>query len=335
MMAQQTPAIADMHTHMGLMGIQRTPADLATDMRANGVRVVAWKLIADALWLGSNNQGIYQRSTPKPGELKTYFQKTLGEMLAYAQRTGLPVIRSAADLSRTSVAEPGLLLASEGADFLEGSLDELATAVQRGLRHLQLVHYIRNPVGDFQTESPDLGGLTPFGKSLITACEHQGVLVDLAHCSAQSFDHALEVARKPMVWSHGWVQGDGGSHRDVFGYLKRRLSIAQARKLADRGGVVGLWSLGLNRPDALWSARQNNPAGYARELAKLVRLLGADHVGLGTDLAGVGDGWSVNHYGQVREVVQMLEAEKLTASEIDKVTSGNFIRVLQATLPAG
>lgn len=334
-LAQQAPAIADMHSHMGLISRQRTPADLATEMRAHGTRIVAWKLVADALWLGSNNSGVYQRSTPKAGELKAYFDKTLDEMQAYAERTRLPVIRSVADLNKTSAGEPGLLFASEGADFLEGKIEDLASASKKGLRHLQLVHYIRNPVGDFQTESPDLGGLTPFGKSLITACEEQGVLVDLAHCSGQAFDQALEVGRKPMVWSHGWVQGEGGSHRDVYGYLKRRLSIERARQLAAKGGVVGLWGFGLSRGDALWSARQNDTTGYAKELVKLVRLLGADHVGLGTDLAGVGDSWSVNSYGQVREVIQKLEAEKLTASEIEKVASGNFLRVLQATLPAG
>lgn len=332
--AQQAPAIADIHSHLGLIGRQRTPSDLSTEMRAHGVRIVAWKLVADGLWLGSNNNGIYQRSTPKAGELRAYFEKTLGEMAAYAELTRLPVIRSVADLNKTSISEPGLLFASEGADFLEGRLEDLASASQKGLRHLQLVHYIRNPVGDFQTESPELGGLTPFGKSLIMACEEQGVLVDLAHCSGQAFDQALEVARKPMVWSHGWVEGEGGSHRDVYGYLKRRLSMGRARQLAAKGGVVGLWSFGLSRGDALWSARQNDTTGYARELVKLVRLIGADHVGLGTDLAGVGDNWSVNSYGQVREVIQKLEAEKLTASEIEKVASGNFLRVLQATLPA-
>ncbi len=332
--AQQTPPIADMHSHLGLYGRQRTPSDLSTDMRASGTRLVAWKLVADALWLGSNNNGIYQRSTPKAGELKAYFDKMLGDMQAYAAQTRLPVVRTVADLNKTSAAEPGLLFASEGADFLEGKLDDLASASQRGLRHLQLVHYIRNPVGDFQTESPDLGGLTAFGKSLITACEQQGVLVDLAHSSAQSLDQALDVARKPMIWSHGWVQGDGGGHRDVYGYLKRRLSLAQGRKLAAKGGVVGLWGFGLSRGDALWSAEKNDVAGYAREIAKLVRLLGADHVGLGTDLAGVGDNWSVNSYGQVREVIQKLEAEKLSAADIEKVASANFFRVLQATLPA-
>ncbi len=332
--AQQAPAIADMHSHLGLYARQRTPADLSTDMRASGTRLVAWKLVADYRWLASNNRGIYQTSVPVAGEPKAYFDKILDEMLAYAAQTRLTVVRTLADLNKTSAAEPGLLMASEGADFLEGKLDGLAAAAQKGLRHLQLVHYIRNAVGDFQTESPDLGGLTAFGKSLITACEQQGVLVDLAHSSAQSLEQALDVARKPMIWSHGWVQGDGGGHRDVYGYLKRRLSIAQARKLAAKGGVIGLWGFGLSRADAMWSAEKNDVAGYAREIAKLVRLLGADHVALGTDLAGVGDNWSVNSYGQVREVIQKLEAEKLGAADIEKVASGNFIRVLQATMPA-
>jgi membrane dipeptidase len=331
--AQAVPAIADMHSHLGLFARQRTPADLATEMRAHGVSVVAWKLVADLLWLGSNNNGVYQKSTPAAGELAAYFDKTLKEMMAYAQQTGLKVIRSAADLDTASAAAPALLIACEGADFLEGKVEGVASAAKQGLRVLQLVHYIRNPVGDFQTESPIHGGLTALGKATITACEENGVLVDLAHCSAAAVDQALDVARKPVIWSHGWVQGDGGSHRDPYGYLKRRLSNAQAKKIADKGGVVGLWGFGLSRPDSGWTAVKNDSTGYARELAKLVRLIGADHVGIGTDLAGVGDNWSVNDYGNVRSTMQKLESEKLSPAEIEKVAGGNFLRVLRQSLP--
>jgi membrane dipeptidase len=78
--------------------------------------------------------------------------------------------------------------------------------------------------------------------------------------------------------------------------------------------------------------RGDRPA-YAKELAKLVNLLGADHVAFGTDIAGLGDSWIVDNYGHVREVVQLLEAEKLSTATIEKVASGNYARVLRATLP--
>ena len=127
--------------------------------------------------------------------------------------------------------------------------------------------------------------------------------------------------------------------RTASGYLQRRLSLAQAQKIADRGGVVGLWGLGLAKPgpsrtpgQGNWTVGRGDTRGYAREIANLVDWLGADHVGIGTDIEGVGTGWSVNNYAHVRSVVEALQDMKLPASAIEQVACGNYARVLKAAL---
>ena len=60
--------------------------------------------------------------------------------------------------------------------------------------------------------------------------------------------------------------------------------------------------------------------------------LGADHVGIGTDIEGVGLSWSVNNYSHVRSLVDALQELELPASAIEKVASGNYARVLKAAL---
>jgi membrane dipeptidase len=324
-----------MHSHIGLVGLARTPVDLATDMRTHTAPLVAWKLVADLPWLAMMPQGIVQRGTPSADELWSHFQTSIQKMLSYAQRSNLALVRTAADIDPALAGKASVILASEGADFLGGRIELLKTAFDLGLRHLQLVHYIRTPVGDFSTESPQHHGLSPMGRELIKACEALGILVDLAHCSANAIDHALEIATKPMIWSHGWVQGDGGSPRDPYGFLKRRLSVKQAQQIAAKGGVIGLWGLGVQSFRWGWNVGLADPAGYATELAQLAERLGEDHVALGTDLAGVGESWSVNNYGHVRQVIQSLETHKLSRSTIAKIASGNFARVLKATLPQG
>jgi microsomal dipeptidase-like Zn-dependent dipeptidase len=72
--------------------------------------------------------------------------------------------------------------------------------------------------------------------------------------------------------------------------------------------------------------------GYAKELANLINWIGADHVGIGTDLEGVGESWSVNTYGQVRSVVEALQDMNLPSSVIEKVACTNYARVLKAAL---
>src|SRR6185312_12779802 len=199
--------------------------------------------------------------------------------------------RTSAGIEQVSDPAPGEL-----ANFLEGRLENLDSAYEKGLRHLQFVHYTRTPVGDFQTARPVHNGLSEMGRRLVEACNARGILVDLAHSTAASVDQALEIAKAPLVWSHGWVDSQGGDWRDQYGFLSRRLSLAQAKKIAARGGVVGLWGLGLSRPAFGWSVGPHDTRAYAREFASLVNKLGADHVALGTDIEGVGPNWAVNSY---------------------------------------
>ena len=77
--------------------------------------------------------------------------------------------------------------------------------------------------------------------------------------------------------------------------------------------------------------KTGSPRAY-REIANLVDWLGADHVGIGSDIEGVGTGWSVNNYAHVRTVVDALQDLKLPASAIERVAGGNYARVLKAAL---
>ena len=57
------------------------------------------------------------------------------------------------------------MLAVEGASFID-DVAHVQIAYDAGVRHLQIVHYIRNPLGDFQTEKPEHNGLTELGKKV-------------------------------------------------------------------------------------------------------------------------------------------------------------------------
>ena len=242
--------IADMHSHWGMIVRRIGDADpaFADELRNEQVALVAWKMVADGRWIRS--MPARHRASRRPG----------------ARRAGgvfLPPLRPHARLSRDAQAEDGAHAGRrrrmpgrrarhrarlEGADFLEGRVEALGAAVDKGLRHLQLVHYIRTPVGDFQTKPPVHHGLSAMGRQLVRECNAKGVLVDLAHCMGPAVEQALDISSAPMVWSHGWVDGDGGSWQDPYGYLRRRLSLALARRIAAQGGVIGLWGLGLSHP---------------------------------------------------------------------------------------
>ena len=80
---------------------------------------------------------------------------------------------------------------------------------------MQLVHYTPNDIGDFQTGAVVHGGLTPFGAEVIRACNRLGVVVDVAHATADTVKQAVKVASKPLLLSHTALRGSKAQGADA------------------------------------------------------------------------------------------------------------------------
>ena len=237
--AQRAVPIADMHTHLGKQTRAAMTLDLAADMKANNVVLAAWAYATDRAYIKAMPDGIRQVSEPSPMKIAMAMREDMRRSRQYVKDSGLGLVLTASDVDRALTGHPSVVLAAEGTDFMQGRMSLLDEAFDGGLRHLQLVHYTRNVVGDFQTDEPQHGGLTDFGRQLIRAAQAKGMLVDLAHCTEPGVRQALEVATKPMVWSHGWVDKVPGAHDDKAGWQRRRLSLATAREIAKAGGAFG------------------------------------------------------------------------------------------------
>src|SRR3954468_19551028 len=103
--------------------------------------------------------------------------------------------------------EPAIVADVEGLDFLDGRLERLEAAHQRGIRHVQLVHYTPNDIGDFQTGVVTHHGLTEFGAEVIRACHRLGFVCDIAHATEEMAKQAVKVATKPLLLSHTAMAG--------------------------------------------------------------------------------------------------------------------------------
>src|SRR6266403_5858897 len=161
----------DVHTHGGATGIiSKAPPndDLVNAMRAGSLAVACLADVPDAPILGRNAAGVLAAlRTPEPGLLYQYHLERLAWMDEMVANYGLRRALSAADLEAAHQAgHPAIIADVEGLDFLETKLERLEEAHQRGIRHLQLVHYTPNDIGDFQTGAIMHQGLTSFGAGL-------------------------------------------------------------------------------------------------------------------------------------------------------------------------
>jgi membrane dipeptidase len=165
--------------------------------------------------------------------------------------------------------------AIEGAHFLQGHLERVEEAYNRGLRHFGLLHDsdASVPLGDVYTNAPKFGGLTEFGAQVIKECNRLGILIDLAHANMQTTQAALKVTTRPVIISHTGLDTQLGSNPSMAqGMRPRLISKEQAKLVADVGGLVGVWT-----------HLADTPLDYGKNIRALVDVIGVDHVCIGTD----------------------------------------------------
>jgi microsomal dipeptidase-like Zn-dependent dipeptidase len=128
------------------------------------VRASLFAAVADGAVLTVSSSGrIYAQREPQPQEL---YRSTYAQLEAVRTRVAagkLTLIERMTDLERArSGGRPTAILAAEGGDFLEGRLDRVQEAYDRGIRSIQLVHYRVNELGDGWSRAA--GALDLFGR---------------------------------------------------------------------------------------------------------------------------------------------------------------------------
>ena len=311
----------DVHSHGGKTGIiSKAPpsSDLADAMRAGSLAVACLADVPDWPVLGRDAEGALAAiRAPQSGELYRYHLDRLAWMDELATDHGVRRALCAADLEAAHKAgQPAIIADVEGLDFLELKLERLEDAHKRGIRHVQLVHYTRNDIGDFQTGAITHQGLTGFGAEVIRACDRLGFVCDVAHATEDMAKQAVKVATKPLLLSHTALLGSRAmSPTPLTG---RQVSPDHARVIAETGGSVGIWHFfpSLDR--------------YVDGLKEMAEMIGTDHVSIGTDQFD-SRGCLENYTRWVHLLAAMLRGG-FTAEEAGQIAGGNYMRIFRAAV---
>src|SRR5712664_1209225 len=155
----------DFHPHAAGAGNARAPRfDLADHMRRGRLSAVCLCHSADGPVIRRPGGGgrIRQYRDPLAGELQAHTERRLAFMDALVAQHGMTRVLTPDDLEAARVAgRPALIGNIEGCQFMDGRLERVGEVYDRGIRHLQLVHYMPSDLGDQQTEDPRWGGLSP------------------------------------------------------------------------------------------------------------------------------------------------------------------------------
>jgi membrane dipeptidase len=306
--------IIDMHTHAGRPN-RTGPVDrsvLAT-MAPGGMAAAVVSAIADLPMIRRNpeTRRLEKVRDPEPGECLAAVE----DYLSSFEATGVRIAREPEEIRAD---DPALVLGVEGCDFLEGDLDRLDAMAARGVRSVQLTHYLVNETGDIQTAPPVHGGLTRFGAETVHRMNRLGVIVDVAHCSEATVKGVAAVTTRPILCSHANLKEPGHPDGDHLRYI----SPDYARMVVETGGVIGAWIA------VLWTEKL---PGLIRHLFRLIDTVGIDHVGIGTDLPAGAAKTELPDFSRHWEIAAALRDRGMMEDEVAKVCAGNWLRVFRAT----
>ena len=241
----------------------------------------------------------------------------------------LKVCRSVADIRGALAAcQIAAIFHIEGAEAIDPDLNSLEVLYQAGLRSIGPVWSRPNIFGHgvpFRYPSgSDIGpGLTDHGKRLVKRCDELGVMLDLSHLNAAGFWDVARTSTKPLVATHSNAHGICAHSRN--------LTDDQLAAIRDSDGMVGLnFAAAFLRADG--RMLPDVPLEQMlRHLDYLIKHLGEDRVGLGSDYDGAIVPEDVKTVADLPKLRQAMAKHGYNDVLMTKLCHENWLRVLKKT----
>lgn len=263
------------------------------------------------------------------------------------------------------------LLGMEGGHMMENDLNKLELLFKRGVRYMTITWNNSIPWATSAADETTPGGalnsdgkkgLTEFGRAVIKRMNELGMMVDVSHVGEQTFWDITTITTKPIIASHSCVW-NLCNHR-------RNLKDEQIKAIAKSGGVIflnfyagfidstyerkrnaflkqhqaeieGLIKQGKQKDYALMmvgdkykdemKAMRPPLSVLLNHLDYIVKLVGVDHVGLGSDFDGIeAPPLELDGVEDMPLITQALIERGYSKKEIQKILGGNFLRVFAA-----
>jgi len=229
-----------------------------------------------------------------------------------------------------------------------------------GVRYITLCHTLNNDICDSSTDTLEHNGLSEFGSEVVRRMNDLGMMIDISHASDKSFYDVIELSRTPIIASHSCARALCDNPRN--------LTDDMLLKLKENNGVIQMCILSAyvktpepnpQRDSARRAVREKHgdyyelddegkaafledwykvDEDYPRQLATvsdvvdhidhIVEVAGIDHVGIGTDFDGGGGVEDCYDVSQMNNITIELVRRGYTEEEIDKIWSGNLMRVM-------
>lgn len=210
-----------------------------------------------------------------------------------------------------------IMLGIENGLALEGRLENIAHFAKRGITYITLCHNGDNDICDSARGNNTHNGVSAFGEKVIMEMNAKGIMVDLSHAAEKSFYDALDISDLPIVCSH--------SSCKALCNHPRNLTDEQMKALAQKGGVAHITLYG-------GFLRQQGDASIIDAMEHLdhaIKVMGTEHVGLGTDFDGDGGIKGLADSSELINFTRRLLRKRYSDEDIERIWGGNWLRIMQ------
>jgi len=332
----------------------KTHTDLAR-MREGGVDVQIF-----SIFCGPEQQHPY-----------AFANREIDSVYEWAKRAPkrMTLVRTPFELRR-AIKEKRLaaMLGVEGGHMIEDKIEYLDNFYARGVRYMTLTWNNSTSWATSALDETTKGdslpykGLTDLGKKIIERMNALGMIIDVSHNGEQTFWDAIKLTKKPVIASHSSVWH--------FCHHRRNLKDDQIKAIAKNGGVIHLnfyagfldstyerkaiAFAALHKPEIDSLISKGTQPNYAEmivmekyknevesfrpplsllidHLDYVVKLVGVDYVGLGSDFDGIEAGpRELNGVQDFPLITKALLERGYNKKDIRKILGGNFLRVFRA-----
>lgn len=270
-------------------------------LREGGVDVQVFALFVDPRYAGSGFRRVSELLDAFDGLVHAHRTLALATTVEAAQQA----------VRRGRIAA---VLSVENGSAIDGDPANLDRLYARGVRILSLTWNQSNDLADGALEDAH-GGLTPLGRRVVRRMQDLRMVIDVSHLSERAFWAVLEATRGPIVATH--------SNAAALTPHRRNLTDDQLRALARRGGVVGVNFY----PEFTGGATIQHVLAHVDHL---VRVMGADHVALGSDFDGFNQTVAgLEDVSKLPALTAGLLVRGYAPDDVRKILGGNVLRVFR------
>ena len=257
-----------------------------------------------------------------------------------------------------------ILMGIEGGHMIGNDIRMIRIYSALGVRYMTLAHFKNDEWADSSTDKPAHNGLTDFGKDVVREMNRQGILIDISHVSDKTFYDALEVSKVPLIASHSSVRAISNHPRNMsddmikalaakggviqINYEQNYLSEEYRKAYAANAGDVSKTDeifkkecgddfvcIGRAEQRQLLQLQAEGKLPHVswekiiEHIDHVVKLVGPDHVGLGSDFDGANMPDGMEDVSHLPKITEALVRNGYSDADIQKILGGNILRVLE------